>query len=110
MDFCQLCGTRTFHHEPKNVLICRRCGHEAFYDVIKSVDAQSVQSLPQVEVIDEHAANLRTLPTVNVFCDNCDQNQRAETWTISGQSDGISTITVFRCLNCGRTWREIDRG
>jgi DNA-directed RNA polymerase subunit M/transcription elongation factor TFIIS len=111
MEFCQECGTRVIPQRQRNTHICPRCGQEASsHSTSESLNTPRVMPLPSAEVIDEHASNLRTLPTVNIYCDVCDQNRRAETWTITGSSDGISMITVFRCRVCGRAWREIDRG
>jgi DNA-directed RNA polymerase subunit M/transcription elongation factor TFIIS len=61
----------------------------------------------EIAVIDKNKeAMLRQLPTIHVVCQTCG-NTESEIWNVEAADETIhSTITFFRCTNCGTTRRE----
>lgn len=109
MEFCPRCGTRlTAKPRQPHVLVCPRCGYE-------KVEAEST-SRPagprptadnSIVVINQDEARLRVLPTVRADCPKCD-GQRAYHWTmyVSDEEEAPIEVQVFKCMQCGQTWRE----
>jgi len=63
-------------------------------------------SKSSIVILDRKTLDLRTLPTIGAQCQKCGGN-KAETWTVTVGSVGVSSITFCRCVSCGYTWREI---
>lgn len=111
MDFCPTCGKRLIYkRRSKGFLYCPKCGYqsapiEANFSMVRSGAVKA--SNFNVAILDREMIDLRTLPTVGAYCEKCGQS-KAETWTVAVGSIGLSSITFYRCVSCGHTWREID--
>ncbi|OYT51972.1 transcription factor S [Candidatus Bathyarchaeota archaeon ex4484_135] len=109
MRFCPKCGTRMqlAKEESGEFLICPRCGYKARLEGDLLVPVAKLQKSPRdkITVIREEEARLRTLPTVQVECPRCGNNQ-AYFWQVQTRSSDESATQFFRCTRCGYTWRE----
>ena len=50
---------------------------------------------------------IETLPTANVGCEKCGNNE-AVFWELQTRSADESATRFFRCTECQQTWREYD--
>ena len=110
MEFCPKCGTRLVNERKSKARCCPKCGYmsklpqghrsESMFNTLKP-------SEPYITVADKDMSNLRTLPVIDAYCEKCGGN-KAETWTITVGSNDVSSITFYRCISCGHTWRETD--
>lgn len=56
-------------------------------------------------VIIEDPNAIETLPTANVGCEKCGNNE-AVFWELQTRSADEATTTFYRCRKCGHTWRD----
>jgi len=115
LDFCPKCGTRLILKKAKGKealqLVCPK-GHyskqEAPEKVTPSAEKVFQHSPSQmVAVIDREAAELRTLPTINVECPNCGNN-KAYVWLVQTRSAEEPSTQFMRCTRCNYTFREMS--
>jgi DNA-directed RNA polymerase subunit M/transcription elongation factor TFIIS len=109
MKFCPQCGTLLqVVKKGTPSLRCPKCKYQ------KTVNQEETKQKinfycgksAKIAVIDKKAASLRQLPTVKVVCLTCGHTE-SETWNVEATDETIhSTITFFRCTNCGATRRE----
>jgi DNA-directed RNA polymerase subunit M/transcription elongation factor TFIIS len=109
LHFCPKCGALLQVVKKGNIsLQCVKCkykeplSHEEENQKINVHYGKSIE----IAVIDKKTALLRQLPTVKVVCQTCGCTE-SETWNVETANETIhSTITFFRCTNCGTTRRE----
>ena len=53
----------------------------------------------------EHEKSIRTLPTIKVNCQKC-ENGEAFYWMVQTRGGDEASTQFFRCTKCGVTWRE----
>lgn len=112
MEFCPDCHTRmTYNPSNSHALGCQRCGREAELtegDLLKIRSCEKKYD-SSILVLDDEYLNLLTSEATDVHCERCGW-RKVETWTVAVGSEDISSITFFRCISCGYTWRINDRG
>jgi DNA-directed RNA polymerase subunit M/transcription elongation factor TFIIS len=109
MKFCPQCGgLLQVVKKGTPSLRCPKCKYQKPLeqeDTKQKVKVHCGKSI-EIAVIDKKAASLRQLSTVNVVCQTCGHTE-SETWNVEAADETIhSTITFFRCTNCGATKRE----
>lgn len=89
-------------------LKCRRCGY------IRKIDSNDQNQMMRKKkrsekeiVIVEEEGKVRTLPTIQIRCQKCDNNL-AFWWLRQLRSADESEVRFFRCTECGHTWRQYD--
>jgi len=107
MNFCPKCGTLLEVVRKGNPsLRCPKCKFREPLQTKQKINV-SCRKAVEITVIDKKTALLRPLPTVNVVCSTCGHTE-SETWSVETADEAIhSTITFFRCTNCGTTRREV---
>jgi DNA-directed RNA polymerase subunit M len=114
MEFCLNCGSRLIPRKSKASesyeikLVCPKCGYKK--EVGKTIEPtlfRAFQHSPQqlVAIIGREAAQLRTLPTINVECPNCGNN-KAYVWLVQTRGSDESSTQFMRCTRCNHTYRE----
>jgi len=115
MEFCPNCGTRLVSRKVKGKdalqLVCPKGDYlkkEVLEKVEPSVEKVFQHSPSQmVAVIDREAAQLHTLPTINVECPNCGNN-KAYVWLVQTRSSEDPSTQFMRCTKCNFTFREMS--
>jgi DNA-directed RNA polymerase subunit M/transcription elongation factor TFIIS len=108
MNFCPECGAMLQVAKKGAILSCPKCKYQK---TVKQEEVKQKIKVPfaksvEIAVIDKKTAALRQLSTVKVVCLKCGYTE-SETWTVETANETIhSTITFFRCTNCGATRRE----
>ena len=109
MNFCPQCGgLLQLVKKGAPSLRCPKC---KFQKPLKQEDGKlklivHLGRSAEIAVIDKKTASLRQMPTVNMVCLSCGHSE-SETWNVEAADEMIhSTITFFRCTNCGTTRRE----
>ena len=87
---------------------CPRCGDKKTSHGGGNLGSRITErmSLESVIVVDREEAELRGLSTVKVNCPRCGGNRAYFRTAEVGEEDGMIEVQVFRCTQCGRTWRE----
>ncbi len=114
MEFCPKCGTRLVLSQKKvkskveNYLTCPKCGYQRKVTQGETILAKVIepQAAEQIAVLDEEAANIRTLPITKTECPKCG-NREAFWWMVQTRGADESTTQFFRCTKCNHTWREM---
>jgi DNA-directed RNA polymerase subunit M/transcription elongation factor TFIIS len=109
MNFCPECGALLqVVKKGTPSLRCSKCKYQKILEqgeIKQKINVHCGKSV-EIAVIDKKAASLRQLPTVKIVCQTCGHTE-SETWTVESANETIhSTITFFRCTNCGTTKRE----
>ncbi len=115
MEFCPNCGTRLVPKKIKGKeelqLTCPKGDYkkEEPLSKIEPVLTKVISHAPSqmVAVIDREAAELRTLPTINVECPNCGNN-KAYVWLVQTRSSEEPSTQFMRCTKCNYTFREMS--
>jgi DNA-directed RNA polymerase subunit M len=110
MEFCPKCGARLIYPIRKPLALeCLKCGYRNTSRVGERSNYRlSKMLMPnprRITVLDREDLKLRTFPIVKIACPKCGKDM-AEFWTVTLGSEGPSSITFFRCVVCGYTWRE----
>lgn len=106
MQFCSKCGRLMLPKKTgdETVLVCSSCGYAAKdegmdeYKVVKKVKQGE-----EITVIEEDA--IPTLPTTKARCPSCEHN-KAYWWLRQTRSADEPTTRFYRCVKCGKVWRE----
>ena len=111
MEFCPDCGCRL---EPKKVqdaivLGCTKCSYvkqaennRAQAKVVKVIQP-TIQ--PFMTVITEEDQKVKTLPTIHMKCEKCD-NTTVYVWQVQTRGGDEASTQFMRCTKCGHTFRE----
>ena len=109
MYFCPQCGALLQIVKKGDPLLrCTKCKYKKplKHEETKQKINVHIRKTVEIAVIDKKIASLRQLPTINLVCLMCG-NTESETWNVETADETIhSTITFFRCTNCGTTSRE----
>jgi DNA-directed RNA polymerase subunit M/transcription elongation factor TFIIS len=110
MEFCTLCGTRLVSKSRSRAfLYCPKCGNESKLpeEKMKGNIVSSKPSDSGIAVLDRKALSLKSLPVINAYCQKGGGN-KAVTWSIPRGPEGVTSITLYRCISWGYTWRETE--
>ena len=111
MEFCPKCGCRL---EPKKindtiVLACTKCSYvkqpqnnRAQAKVIKVIQPTSQ---PFMTVISEEEQKIKTMQTIRMKCEKCDNNE-VYVWQVQTRGGDEASTQFMRCTKCGHTFRE----
>jgi len=111
MEFCPECGCRL---EPKKtddgvVLACTKCSfikqaasNRAQAKVVKVIQPTSQ---PFMTVISEEEQKIKTMPTIHMKCEKCD-NTTVYVWQVQTRGGDEASTQFMRCTKCGYTFRE----
>jgi DNA-directed RNA polymerase subunit M len=111
MEFCPECGCRL---EPKKVddtvvLACTKCSYvkqaasnRSQARVVKVIQP-TVQ--PFMTVISEEEQKIKTMPTIHMKCEKCD-NTTVYVWQVQTRGGDEASTQFMRCTKCGHTFRE----
>jgi len=109
IDFCPQCGALLqVVKKGTPSLRCLKCKYQRplKQEAKQKIKVRSSGKFVEIVVIDKNAASLRQQSTVKIVCLVCGHNE-SETWNVEAADESIhSTITFFRCTNCGATRRE----
>ena len=109
MNFCPECGALLqVVKKGTPILRCSKCKYQKPIEQKEFTPKINVHcgKPAEIAVIDKKTASLRQLSTVKMVCQTCGHTE-SETWTVEAANETIhSTITFFRCTNCGATKRE----
>ena len=112
MEFCPNCGCRL---EPKKTgsnafeLVCSKCGF-AKEPEDKNVEVKTgkvIQPKPKpfMTVISEEDQKIKTMQTIKMKCDRCDNNL-VYVWQVQTRGGDEASTQFMRCTKCGHTFRE----
>jgi DNA-directed RNA polymerase subunit M len=107
MMFCPRCGKLLIRNGRSERFSCPKCGYKTKMHNNLMQKQFNVGKTSVVSILDKGALSLITSPTVNVFCKKCGHS-KAETWNVPVGSRDISSITFYKCVYCGHTWRETE--
>ena len=111
MEFCPDCGCRL---EPKKsqgagVLACPKCTYvkkaEGNRSQAKVVRVFQPNSQPFMTIITEEDQKVKTLPTIHIKCEKCD-NTTVFVWQVQTRGGDEASTQFMRCTKCGHTFRE----
>ena len=116
MEFCPDCGCRL---EPKKtqtgsnifVLSCQKCGYTK-KPKNRRVEARTGKVIqpnpapkPFMIVITEEDQKIKTMQTIKMKCEKCDNNL-VFVWQVQTRGGDESSTQFMRCTKCGHTFRE----
>ena len=108
MEFCQICGTRLRSSPSQpNTLVCPKCGYTRSLNLKDAIPPRGSRLLldKDIVVVDEDKEVL-VQPTVRAECPKC-MSKKAHCRTIEvGDEEETVEVHVFKCTQCGYTWRE----
>jgi DNA-directed RNA polymerase subunit M/transcription elongation factor TFIIS len=109
MNFCPQCGgLLQLVQKGAPSLRCPKCKYKKPLEQGERKQKMNLHcgKSTEIVVVDKKTALLRQMPIVNVVCLKCGHTE-SETWNVEAADETIhSTITFFRCTNCGTTRRE----
>jgi len=105
--FCPRCGKWLIKNRRGGSFYCPKCGYKTKTPDNIIQKQFNIGNTSVITILDKEALSLTTTPTVNVYCEKCGRG-KAETWTMPVGSINISSITVYKCVYCGYTWRETE--
>jgi DNA-directed RNA polymerase subunit M/transcription elongation factor TFIIS len=109
MNFCPECGSILQVAKKNALLRCPKCKYQKPLKQEETPQKTNIHLGKSVEIaiIDRKTASLRQLSTVKIVCESCGHTE-SETWSVETANETIhSTVTFFRCTNCGATRREV---
>ena len=117
MEFCPECGCRL---EPKKtqvgsnafLLVCSKCGFTK-QPADKKAEAKTGKVITQpvnapkpfMTVITEEDQKIKTMQTIKMKCDKCDNNL-VYVWQVQTRGGDEASTQFMRCTKCGHTFRE----
>jgi transcription factor S len=116
MEFCPKCGCRL---EPKKtqigsnafVLSCQKCGYTKQPEDRRTeartgkVIQPSTTPKPFMTIISEEDQKIKTMQTIKMKCDKCDNNL-VYVWQVQTRGGDEASTQFMRCTKCGHTFRE----
>jgi transcription factor S len=113
MEFCPECGCRLGpkRSEGSNsvVLVCPKCNYtkeasnnRSHAKVVKTIQASTQ---PFMTVITEEDQKVKTMPTIHMKCEKCD-NTTVFVWQVQTRGGDEASTQFMRCTKCGHTFRE----
>ena len=111
MEFCPTCGVRL---EPKKsdgaiALVCSKCGFtkqaSCNREQAKVVKVIQPKSQPFMTVISKEEQKVKTMPTIRMKCEKC-ENNLVYVWQVQTRGGDEASTQFMRCTKCGHTFRE----
>lgn len=107
MKFCPKCGNMMYpkKDEEKVVLVCRECGHEMKGKGDESESyklSKEGKKKKETAVIEKDTENM---PKTTNKCPECGHD-KAYWWMQQTRSADEPSTRFYRCVKCGKTWRE----
>jgi len=111
MEFCPKCGCRL---EPKKnkeavVLACSKCSYikqaPSNRSQAKVVRVIQPTSQPFMTIISEDEQKIKTMPTIRMKCEKC-ENNKVYVWQVQTRGGDEASTQFMRCTRCGHTFRE----
>ena len=91
------------------MLACGKCGYvkEAANNrqQAKVVKVFQPKSQPYMTVISEDEQKVKTMPTIRMKCEKCDNNM-VYVWQVQTRGGDEASTQFMRCTKCGHTFRE----
>lgn len=106
LPLCPKCGTMmtTKRDNDKRVWLCKRCGYsEEATRVVKSEHISHTQR--EKVVVIEEGCFYKSMPKISATCPECGYNE-AYYWMVQTRRADEGMTRFYRCVRCGRTWRE----
>jgi DNA-directed RNA polymerase subunit M len=90
-------------------LYCPTCSYKKEFpeDYVPQFHESTKIADDDIVVVDQDLLALLAYPTLNIYCEVCG-HRKAEIWSVAFGSGTLGSITYFRCVNCGHTWRDIE--
>ncbi len=116
MQFCETCDSLL---QPKKIpgkeitaLFCVDC-NEFKEDVeIGTIEIKEDRSddpeKGKMLIVEEDDGRTVGRPSGQIYCARCDSIQEVEYWEIQTRSADEAPTRFFKCLTCGKQWREYD--
>ena len=115
MEFCPTCGCRL---EPKRtgvgngfILSCQKCGYTK-QPIDKKAEAKTgkviqhkTTSKPFMTIISEEDQKIKTMQTIKIKCEKCENNE-VFVWQVQTRGGDEASTQFMRCTKCGHTFRE----
>lgn len=110
MQFCECGALLVPNKQPdgKIQMRCPACGktiasdsNSKAFEVKKKIQHTELEKT----VIIEEPYDIETMPTTNVRCEKCNNNE-AVYWQLQTRSADEASTTFYRCRRCGQTWRD----
>ena len=116
MEFCPNCGCRL---EPKKtqpgtytfILVCQKCGYTK-EPIDKKAEAKTgkviqpnLKPKPFMTVITAEDQKIKTMQTIRMKCEKCDNNS-VYVWQVQTRGGDEASTQFMRCTKCGHTFRE----
>ena len=105
MEFCDECGSMM--KTDGDEWVCSNCGFTKPRDDAAEAAMTTTQGQEETEVIDVSDAENRGLPTTEVHCPECGNNE-AYWYMQQIRSADESETRFFVCTDCEHRWREDD--
>lgn len=107
MKFCPKCEARMKVKQDEKKNYCPRCGFVSDQtDDINNTPLKSEIQKPDSSLkIMEPETAAETLPTINIECPKC-KNNNAYWWMLQTRSADEATTQFYRCSKCNYTWRN----
>ena len=117
MDFCDVCDALLQPKKRNGVTVpyCPDC--DEFKDGDISVGTIAVPNDQhrnkdpeggKMLVLEDDSKKTVGRSSKEMYCGNCKSMQDVEYWEIQTRSADESPTRFFKCLNCGKNWREYD--
>ena len=112
MEFCPTCGCRL---EPKKtggtsfVLCCSKCNFTK-QPADRKTEARTgaviqPKAKPFLTVISEEDQKIKTMQTIKMKCEKCENNE-VFVWQVQTRGGDEASTQFMRCTKCGHTFRE----
>ena len=112
MEFCPSCGSRLEPKKAENCIMleCLKCGFTKQSSVGNRSQAKVVKVItpktqPFMTVISEEEQKVKTMPTIKMKCEKCDNNL-VFVWQVQTRGGDEASTQFMRCTKCGHTFRE----
>ncbi len=106
LPLCPRCGTlMTLKREnERSFWACRRCGYsEERGQLVKREQITHTQK--EKVIVVEEGSSYKAMPKTAASCPECGHNE-AFYWMVQTRRGDEGMTRFYRCVKCGRTWRE----
>ena len=103
--FCPKCGSLLMPKSigNKKVMACS-CGYKAKEQGVSISDKPKTKDA-KIDVVEDSAAELETLPKMDVTCPKC-SHKKAYYWLVQTRAADEAETKFLKCEKCGHTWRD----
>lgn len=113
MEFCEVCDALLTPRriDGQVVMFCPDCDEAKNAEVKKisqTVERDDDPEGGKMLVVEEGDGRTVGRPSAMIHCPRCDKKSDTEYWEIQTRSADESPTRFFKCLECGKQWREYD--